>query len=371
MHIKHINIINFKNITQAELSFSSGINCFVGANGSGKTNMLDAFYYLSFCKSYFSSVDSMNIKHDEAFFVIQGEYDRKGEDENIYCGIKRNQKKQFKRNKKEYNRLSDHIGLLPLVIISPSDEQLITEGSEQRRKYIDSVVSQYDKVYLNNVIRYNRVLLQRNALLKQLRENNGDLNMLDIWDSQIAELGEQIFKLRKEFINELVPVYNHYHSYISGNNDNVKLVYKSHFQDGDFIKQLEQNRQKDVILGYTSRGVHKDDIDLLLDGYPIKRTASQGQKKTFLIALKLAQFDFLFRHGGIKPILLLDDIFDKLDETRGGRLIDLVSEDHFKQIFITDTRQEHLDNLLEKIDKEHKIFKVSNGEFTLVKNNGI
>ena len=363
MYLKHINIINFKNITQAELSFTPGINCFVGPNGSGKTNMLDAFYYLSFCKSYFNPVDSANIRHDEAFFVIQGEYDRNDENEQIYCGIKRNQKKQFKRNKKEYTKLSDHIGLLPLVMISPSDEQLITEGSEQRRKYIDSVVSQYDKVYLNRVIRYNRVLQQRNALLKHLRETNDNPASLDIWDAQLAELAELIYGQRKEFIDELVPVFHHYHSYLSGDSDKVTLVYRSHFDDGNLREQLEHNRQKDIILGYTTKGVHKDDIDLLIDGYPIKKTASQGQKKTFLIALKLAQFDFLSKHSGIKPILLLDDIFDKLDETRGERLIDLVAKDHFKQIFITDTRLNQLDELLKKIDKESRIFKVENGEF--------
>jgi len=366
MYLKHINIINFKNIAQAELSFTPGINCFVGPNGSGKTNMLDAFYYLSFCKSYFNPVDSANIKHDESFFVIQGEYDRKNEKEQIYCGIKRNQKKQFKRNKKEYTKLSDHIGFLPLVMISPTDEQLITEGSEQRRKYIDSVVSQYDKVYLNRVIRYNRVLQQRNALLKQLRETQGDTSSLDIWDIQLSELGNLIYEQRKEFINELVPVFHHYHSYLSGDSDNVTLVYRSHTEDGDIREQLLKNRQKDVILGYTTKGVHKDDIDLLIDDYPIKKTASQGQKKTFLIALKLAQFNFLSKHSGI-PILLLDDIFDKLDDTRGERLIDLVAQYHFKQIFITDTRQHQLDELLKKINKESKIFTVREGAFKQIK----
>ncbi len=366
MHLRHINIINFKNIAQAEIDFEPGINCFVGANGSGKTNMLDVFYYLSFCKSYFATADSQSIKHDEAFFMIQGEYDLRDKKELIYCGIKRNQKKQFKRNKKEYAKLSDHIGLLPLVIISPSDEQLITEGSDLRRKYIDSVISQYDKIYLNRVIRYNRALMQRNALLKQIRERNGNLNELEIWDSQLVELGELIWGQRKDFINELEPVYRHYQSFIADGDEAVELIYRSHIQGGDFKRQLEETRQKDVIIGYTSRGVHKDDIDLLLDGYPIKKIASQGQKKTFLIALKLAQFDFLSKHSGIKPILLLDDIFDKLDEQRGGRLIDLVAKDHFKQIFITDTAQEHLDNLLVNIDKEYRIFKVNKGVFTTI-----
>ncbi len=366
MQLKHINIINFKNIAQAEIAFKPGINCFVGANGSGKTNMLDAFYYLSFCKSYFGTADSQSIKHEEAFFVIQGEYNLRDEKEQIYCGIKRNQKKQFKRNKKEYTKLSDHIGLIPLVIISPSDEQLITEGSDLRRKYIDSVISQYDKIYLNRVIRYNRVLLQRNALLKHLRESNGNLNELEIWDNQLIELGELIYGQRKDFINELEPVYRHYQSFLADGDEAVELLYRSHFQEGDFRTKLMDTRQKDVFVGYTSRGVHKDDIDLLLDGYPIKRIASQGQKKTFLIALKLAQFDFLSKHSGIKPILLLDDIFDKLDENRGGRLIDLVAKDHFKQIFITDTRQEHLDKLLMNVDKEYRIFRVNKGVFTTI-----
>ncbi len=366
MQLKHLNIVNFKNIAQAELFFTPGINCFVGANGSGKTNMLDAFYYLSFCKSYFNSVDSQNIKHDEAFFVIQGEYDLRDGKEQIYCGIKRNQKKHFKRNKKEYTKLSDHIGLLPLVIISPSDEQLITEGSEQRRKYIDSVISQYDKIYLNRVIRYNRALMQRNFLLKQLRESNGNLYALEIWDNQLVELGELIFGQRKDFIDELEPVYRNYQSFLASGEEAVELILSSHLQEGNFREQLIETRQKDVFLGYTSRGVHKDDVELLLDGYPIKKIASQGQKKTFLIALKLAQFDFLSKHSGIKPILLLDDIFDKLDEQRGGKLIELVAKDHFKQIFITDTRQEHLDNLLTHIDKESRIFKVSKGVFTTI-----
>ena len=368
MHLKHINIINFKNIAQADISFTPGINCFVGENGSGKTNMLDTFYYLSFCKSYFNPVDSQNIRHDEGFFVIQGEYDLRGEKEVIYCGIKRNQKKQFKRNKKEYSKLSEHIGLLPLVIISPSDEQLITEGSEQRRKYIDSVISQFDQVYLNRVIRYNRALLQRNALLKQLRESNGDLSVLDIWDAQLVELGRQIHGQRKEFISELEPIYRHYQSYLANGVEAVELLYKSHLKEGDFMEQLHESRHKDVILGYTTKGIHKDDIELLLDGYPIKKTASQGQKKTFLIALKLAQFDFLAQHSGVKPILLLDDIFDKLDELRGGRLIDLVAEDHFKQIFITDTRRDHLDNFLKRIDKDYKIFEVRKGQFKEAEN---
>ncbi|NPA37225.1 MAG: DNA replication/repair protein RecF [Chlorobi bacterium] len=365
MHLKHINLVNFKNISQASLDLSPGINCFVGENGSGKTNMLDAIYYLSFCKSYFNPVDSQNIKHDEAFFVIQGEYELRGEKEEIYCGLKRNQKKQFKRNKKEYTKLSEHIGLLPLVIISPSDEQLITEGSEQRRKYIDSVISQYDRVYLDRVIRYNRVILQRNTLLKQIREKGNGESMLDVWDIQLNELGRKIYEQRKDFINELEPVYNKFQNYISGGKESVTLKYRSHMNDGDYTEQLLGSRQKDIILGYTTKGIHKDDIDMQIEGFPIKKVASQGQKKTFLIALKLAQFEFLAKHSGVKPVLLLDDIFDKLDDLRGGKLIDLVAEKHFKQIFITDTRLEHLDNLLKRVDKDSKIIKVVKGEFTV------
>ncbi|MBR8534557.1 DNA replication/repair protein RecF [Carboxylicivirga sediminis] len=363
MHIRHLNLINFKNIEQAEIAFSPGINCLVGDNGSGKTNVLDALYYLSFCKSYFNAVDSQNINHQQEFFVVQGQYLRHDEEEHIYCGLKKSQKKHFKRNKKEYSKLSEHIGLLPLVMISPSDEQLINEGSEQRRKYIDGVISQYDKPFLDDLMRYNRSLMQRNATLKQLKDSrSGDYSMLDLWDEQLEQLANRIYIRRVDFIKELVPVFQKYYAYISDGKEEIALTYKSHLHEGDLKGQLAAVRSKDIVLGYTTKGVHKDDLELLLGGYSIKKIASQGQKKTFLIALKLAQYEFIHKHNGIKPILLLDDIFDKLDDARSNRLLQLVAEDVFNQIFITDTNKPYLVDIVKRTGKAYKVFDVANGQ---------
>ncbi len=362
MYLKHLNILNYKNITQAELTFCEGINCFVGANGAGKTNLLDAIYYLSFCKSYFNSVDSQNITHDQDFFVIQGNFNRNDNDENIYVALKKNQKKQFKRNKKEYNRLSEHIGLLPLVMISPSDERLIVEGSDQRRKYIDSVVSQYDKTYLELLIRYNRALVQRNTLLKETAKMTPSVaSQLDIWDEQMVVAGRKIFEQRATFIEQLVPVFRDFYEYISGDHEKVDILYQSHFLKGDVQSMMRENRERDLILGYSTKGVHKDDLQFLLSKQPVKKEGSQGQKKTFLIALKLAQFEFLTRYNGFGPVLLLDDVFDKLDAERGNRLIQLVSEERFRQIFITDTQRTRLSEVIDKTGKENTIFEVKEG----------
>ena len=362
MHLKHLNIINYKNIKQAELDFSQGINCFVGKNGAGKTNLLDSIYYLSFCKSYFNPIDSQIICHDEDFFVIQGLYNRKSIDENIYAGFKKNQKKQFKKNKKEYSKLSEHIGLLPLVMISPTDERLIVEGGEQRRKYIDSVISQLDKNYLENLIRYNHALFQRNTLLKNRRNTKSSINsQLEVWDDQLVRFGNFIFDKRSNFVDNIKPLFQKYYSYISGDCEIVDLVYHSHFQKGDIISLLSESREKDFALGYTTKGVHRDDLDLILNDYPVRRDGSQGQKKNFLIALKLAQYDFLNAHNGFSPILLLDDVFDKLDAERGNRLIELAGQDNFKQIFITDTQKERLTNIVSSIGKEFSFFDVDKG----------
>ncbi|MDG5800023.1 DNA replication and repair protein RecF [Marinilabiliaceae bacterium ANBcel2] len=362
MYIEHLNVLNFKNIGEATLDLCNGINCFVGDNGAGKTNLIDSVYYLSFCKSYFNPIDSQLIRHKNNFFVIQGKY-KKGEyNEYIYAGIKRNQKKQFKRNKKEYSRLSDHIGLLPLVIISPGDERLINEGGEQRRKYIDSVISQFDKDYLTHLIRYNKSIIQRNALLKK---SQGNLNVisgeLEIWDNQLLKNGKIIYNKRREFVNSLLPVFKKYYSIISGNTEDVNILYHSHYDRDDFDKQLVNVQNKDAILGYTTKGVHRDDLELLLDDYPVKKTGSQGQKKSFFVALKLAQFEFLMKHFGFSPMLLLDDLFDKLDNQRSAKLIELVSKDIFQQIFITDTQKHRLVDIVKKTGKKYFIFDVKNG----------
>ncbi len=363
MNLKQLHLVNFKNIELAQLALCKGINCFVGQNGTGKTNLLDAVYYMSFCKSFFNPLDSQSVKHEQDFFVIQGTYDVNGQDELIYCGFKKGQKKQFKRNKKEYDKLSNHIGLLPLVMISPQDESLIIDGSELRRKYIDSVISQYNKSYLEYLIHYNKLLAQRNAFLKGISHlNSENHNMLDIWDLQMISYGQKISNARQQFLDELKPIFHQVYNYISGYNEEVEFEYKSHLLDANFEDNLKEARQKDVILGYSSKGIHRDDVEFKINGYPIKKIGSQGQKKTFLIALKLGQFKFLDKHKKTKPILLLDDIFDKLDVQRGDRLIELVGDDSFNQIFITDTQINRIEPVLEKINKESSIFIVNNGE---------
>ena len=363
MYLNHLNIINYKNIASVELDFSQGINCFTGKNGAGKTNLLDAVYYLSFCKSFFNPADNQIVRHDEDFFMIQGNYDRNGNEENVYAGFKLNQKKQFKRNKKEYSKLSEHIGLLPLVMISPVDERLIIESSDIRRRFIDSVISQFDKSYLEYLIRYNRALTQRNSLLKNWKNLNGNnVTQLEIWDNQLFMNGKIIFEKRLKFITEIVPVFQNYYLRLSGQNETVDLNYISHFQKEDYINLLNENREKDLILGYTTKGVHRDDIELILNNYPVRQDGSQGQKKSFLIALKLAQYDFLYSCNGFSPILLLDDIFDKLDDERGNNLINLVVQPHFQQILITDTQKDRLNSVVKETGRDFCFFEVKEGE---------
>jgi DNA replication and repair protein RecF len=359
MFLDKLSVVNYKSLKQSELELSPKMNCFFGNNGMGKTNLLDAIYYLSFCKSHTNLADTQNIRHDEDFFVIQGFYMFGEKREEIYCGFKRRQKKHFKRNKKEYERLSDHIGLIPLVMVSPSDYDLIQGGSEERRKFMDMVISQYDKTYLDALIRYNKALMQRNALLK---DNYSDETLFDIWEERMAEAGKIIFDGRTGFIRDFIPGFREYYDYICQSAEQVSLQYESHLQQGELIDLLKQSREKDRIIGFTRKGVHKDDLNMQLGDYPMKRIGSQGQNKTYLIALKLAQFNFLKNIGPQVPILLLDDIFDKLDAKRVEQIIQLVVQDAFGQIFITDTNREHLHEILEKTGPNYKIFRVADGE---------
>ena len=363
MILSRLSIVNFKNIVQADLNFSPNINCFLGNNGMGKSNLLDAIYYLSFCKSYTRNPDSQNIRHDEDFFVIQGYYERNGNEEELYCGIKRRQKKTFKRNKKEYDRLSDHIGFAPLVMAAPSDQELILGGSEERRKFIDLVISQFDKQYLNTLIRYNKAMEQRNALLRQ---ECSDEMLYEIWEQQMDSAAATIYDSRRRFLESFIPVFRRFYGKISSQNESADLVYTSHLADGPLLPQLQSTRQRDLILGYTSRGIHRDDMEMMLGDYPMKRIGSQGHCKTYVIALKLAQYDFLREQGETTPILLLDDIFDKLDTERVQQIIKLVSSDHFGQIFITDTNRKYLDEIVQFIGSQYHIFAVNRGEFTLL-----
>lgn len=367
MVLKHISILNYKNLEQVELNFSPKMNCVFGLNGMGKTNLLDAVYYLSFCRSSTNPIDSQNVRHDQEFFVIQGFYESEdGSPEEIYCGLKRRQKKQFKRNKKEYTRLSDHIGFLPLVMVSPADSELISGGSEERRKFMDVVISQYDKEYLDALIRYNKALAQRNSLLKS--EQPVDEELYLVWEEMMASAGEVVYQKRASFIEEFIPIFQSFYSYISQDSEKVNLMYNSHAKDSSLLDVFRNSRAKDQIMGFTLRGIHKDELDMLIGDFPIKREGSQGQNKTYLIALKLAQFDFLKRTGShTTPLLLLDDIFDKLDATRVEQIVKLVTGDSFGQIFITDTNRGHLDNILKKTSHEYKMFEVGQGEICEMK----
>ena len=364
MILKRISILNYKNLGQVELDFSPKMNCFIGQNGMGKTNLLDAVYYLSFCKSATNPIDSQNMMHDQEFFVIQGFYETEaGDMEEVYCGMKRRQKKQFKRNKKEYQRLSDHIGFIPLVMVSPADSELIAGGSEERRRFMDVVISQYDKEYLEALIRYNKALQQRNTLLKA--EVEPDEELMLVWEEMMAATGEVVYRKRRAFIDEFIPTFQTFYSHISQDRETVNLAYESHAEQGNLLQLLKENRPKDRVMGYSLKGVHKDDLTMHLGEYPIKREGSQGQNKTYLIALKLAQFDFLRRTGSnTTPLLLLDDIFDKLDASRVEQIVKLVSGDKFGQIFITDTNRDHLDKIMKKIEGDYKVFGVEDGAVT-------
>jgi DNA replication and repair protein RecF len=327
----------------------------------GKTNLLDAIYYLSFCKSSSNSVDSLNILHNADFLMLRGNYLFDENEEEIYCAIKRRAKKQFKRNKKEYERLAEHIGVLPLVLVSPADSELIAGGSEERRKFVDGVISQYDKRYLNSLLHYNNALKQRNSLLKE--ETPVNETLFDVLEEQMLLYGQYIYEQRERFVADFVPVFREIYAKISDEIENVNLSYTTQYHERDLLSYIRQTRERDLLIGFSSAGVHKDDLELLLDGYPIKRVGSQGQNKTCLISLKLAQYKFLQRIHGFSPILLLDDMFDKLDSRRVAQIIEFVSNDDFGQIFITDTNRENLDALLTQIAQESFIFQVENGCF--------
>ena len=362
MILKNISILNFKNIREASLSFSPKLNCFLGRNGEGKTNLLDEVYYLSFCRSSSNPIDSQVITHDQGFFVLDGNYENEeGEPVNVYCGMKRGTKKHFKRDKKEYKRLSQHIGLVPLILVSPYDQDLISGGSEERRKLMDVVISQYDNTYIDALNSYNKALQQRNALLKM--EEEPDVMLLDIWENEMAVHGERIFKARTAFVERLIPVFQNIYSHISDDRETVGLSYVSHAQRGPLLDVIQRDRFKDRAVGYSLHGIHRDDLEMTLGGYQMKREGSQGQNKTFVLALKLAQFDFLRRTSSqTTPLLLLDDIFDKLDANRVERIVKLVSGDGFGQIFITDTNRDHLDQILQNVSYDYKLFDVEGGE---------
>lgn len=364
MFLREISILNYKNIREATLRFSDKLNCFVGLNGQGKTNILDAIYYLSFTKSAYNTIDSQNITHDAEMALIQGRYDFDNATEDTFevisCGIKRGVKKQFRRGKKDYQRLIDHIGLIPLVMVSPQDSELISEGSDERRRFVDGVISQYNKQYLEHLTQYNALLKQRNALLKQYEDypQNAPSELFEVIEMQMVAHATYIFEQRTDFIQRFVPAFQEVYSAISGDSEQVSLHYTSQLQDRDLAEAFARTRQRDLIVGWTTQGIHKDELDMRLGEYPLKRVGSQGQQKSYLLAMKLGQAIFLG-----KPILLLDDIFDKLDSERVERIIRLVSSERFGQIFITDTDRQHLTSILQGMQHASSVFHVSNGEF--------
>ena len=367
MKLSTITILNYKNIAEATLTFSPKFNCLIGNNGEGKTNLLDAIYYLSFCHSMSTNIDSTVMRHEADCFMLQGNYlaDRPDlPDEEIHAAAKRGARKTFRRNKKPYKHLSEHIGLIPLIIASPDDTSLITGSSDERRKLLDIVIAQYDQTYIPALNRYNKALQQRNALLK-LETVEPDPTLLSLWEEQMAAEGEHIYQRRAEFIERFTPVFCDMYQRIAGGHEQVSLKYTSHCQRGPLLDVIQRDRLKDRAVGYSLHGIHRDDLEMLIDSYPIRREGSQGQTKTYVIALKLAQFDFLRQTvSATTPLLLLDDIFDKLDANRVENIVKMVSSSDFGQIFITDTNRSHLDSILSHSNAPHTIFRVENGTFT-------
>ena len=396
MLLKELHIIGFKNIQETSLTFADKLNCFVGNNGQGKTNLLDAIYYLSFTKSAFNPIDSQNIRHDSDFAMIQGVYvpfsNNTGvksgsnaeqgvvEPLSITCSIKRGAKKQFRCGKKDYQRLIDHIGRIPLVMVSPEDNQLIAEGSDERRRFLDIIIGQTDRAYLEHLSLYNALVKQRNALLKQYSEAPSvPDDLFEVLEMQMVPHASYIFARREEFVKAFIPVFADLYKTIALVEEQPQLTYRSQLHDRDLLQSLANTRRRDLILGWTSQGIHKDELEMQLGDYPLRRVGSQGQQKTYLIALKLAQALYLSESSiesidqsivnsqsvnrqSVKPILLLDDIFDKLDSTRVARIVDMVRSDRFGQIFLTDTDRQHLTDIVQPYGSS-KVFYVSGGDF--------
>lgn len=362
MILRSLSLIDFKNYSEASLELTEGVNCFVGPNGSGKTNLLDAVHYLSFCKSSINPIDSQNIREGRPFFLVKGEFEENGEDNELYCSMERNKKKRFKKDRREYERLADHIGRFPIVLIAPFDLDLVREGSEKRRRFMDGVISQYDHAYLLDLIRYNKALSHRNALLKRAQKHGErPMEELELWEEQMCDTGERIREARQRFVDAFVPIFRQMHGRIVVDGEDVGLSYKRSVEGG-LREELERVREKDLVLGYSSSGPHREDLIFELGGDPLKKFGSQGQQKSFVLAMKLAQFHFVKDALGIVPILLLDDLFDKLDRERMKGLLELVSEEPFGQILITDTEKERLDASLAELPQEVRFFEVNAGK---------
>ena len=362
MHLKNLHLVNYKNYEEAEIPLSPGINCFVGKNGAGKTNILDAVHYLSMCKSYMNAVDRQNIRFEQPFFVIQGDWTKDEIITNIHCAVKVGAKKVFRRNKKEYEKLADHIGQFPAVMISPYDRDLISEGSDLRRKWMDGIIAQFDRKYLEDIQKYAKVLQQRNALLKNMAEHRlFDRESIEIWNMQMVQLGVRIFERRKEFLKSFIPVFQKHYDSIGKESEKVSLTYRSQLKDGDFNQLLINAERKDAQMRYSTVGTHRDDLVFEIKGHPVKKFGSQGQQKSYIIALRLAQYEWLKAQLNVTPVLLLDDIFDKLDQTRVERLIKLVHDQFFGQVLVSDTDEDRVRDIFAKNELKSKMFRVNDG----------
>lgn len=360
MHLKKLSLVNFKNFKSFDFEPDAKINCFIGDNGIGKTNLLDSIHYLTFCRSFINPVDKIHIRNGQDFFIVEGLFDRENQEEKIYCGVQTGKNKSFRKNGTEYQRLSDHIGFIPLVFSTPTDINLIHGGSELRRKFTDTIISQFDRNYLNNVISYHKALEQRNHLLKKFNESRSfDKESLEAWDMQLIDYGQKIFKQRKKFREEIVEIFQNYYDIISEKSEKVNLIYQSQLEEKGMEELLNRNLEKDRYLSYTSTGVHRDDFEFVLGGFALRRYGSQGQQKSFIISLKFAQFDYIKKNTNLAPILLLDDIFDKLDEKRVKKISNIVSENGFGQIFFTDTSYTRLPDIVKELGITSKILNLS------------
>ena len=358
MYLSNLSLLNFKNISQADLELSNRVNCFLGDNGQGKTNLLDAIYHLSYTKSFFNSIDSQNVMFDESLYVIQGVVKNGQEEYKLYCGLKKGDKKIFKKNKKIYKKLADHIGFFPVVMITPYDINLILEGGETRRRFFDALIAQFDKNYLFELLHYNKLLKQRNAFLKT---NTNSVDLLEVYDDQMIEKAQSIYESRKKFIDEFKPIFNKFYKDISSNKEGVGLDYQSALHENTMKELFINNRTKDQLIGHTSSGIHRDDFLFLIKNNPLKKFGSQGQQKTYLIALKLAKFEYIKLKKNVNPVLLLDDIFDKLDDHRVGYILNLIEKNNLGQTFITDTSNEKIPQILSNLNIESNLFWIENG----------
>ncbi len=364
MQIRKLSLLNFKNIPQADLELSDGINCFTGLNGAGKTNVIDAIWYLSMCKSSLQMTDGQSVRHGEEFFMLSGEYlCDDGRHETVTCAFRRSGGKTLRRGGKEYEKLSDHIGHFPAVMVSPADIFLISDAADERRRWLNSFISQDDRTYLDALIRYNHALGERNKLLKQ-PPGTVQEQLLDVLDMQLAAHGERIHKSREALIQQLAPIVGRLYAAISGDREEVSLSYRSELNDAPASELLAAARRRDLELHYTTSGVHRDDMTMQIGGHPLKKYGSQGQQKSFLIALKLAQHILLAEGLSEKPVLLLDDLFDKLDAGRLGALIRLVGDGSFGQTIISDCNRERLTSILDDCGSHYALFEVREGEIT-------